>query len=312
LKTDMPKGENALVEWLRSRFGSSAAGVPIGIGDDMAVIDIEDNLVAMTADMLMDGVHFDSSRHGYDVIGRKAIACSLSDCAGMACQPRGATVSVALPETMTMEDVKKLYEGMAGIADEFGCSIVGGDTNSWHGPLVIDVAVVAEPMAVRGPVRRGDARAEDLIYISGPLGGSIAGKHLTFTPRMELAGQLVHQPGLHAMMDISDGLSTDLHRVCMASGCRAELDAVQLQAVISDAARQCAEADERSPLEHALHDGEDFELLVVGTEALKDERFGLWAVGRMVPSRLGEPTLSIVQPDGRREPLEPRGYEHFK
>jgi thiamine-monophosphate kinase len=308
----MSKGENALVEWLRSRFGSSAAGVPVGIGDDMAIVDIEDNLVAMTADMLMDGVHFDTAQHGYDVIGRKAIACSLSDCAGMACQPRAATVSVALPDTMNMDDVKKLYEGVAGIADEFGCAIVGGDTNSWHGPLVIDVAMVAEPMAVRGPVRRGDAQVGDVIYVSGLLGGSLAGKHLTFTPRMELAARLVHQSGLHAMMDISDGLSTDLYRVCMASGCRAELEIGLLQAIVSDAARQCAQADELPPLEHALHDGEDFELLVAGTDALRDERLGLLPVGRMVASRLGEPTLSIVQPDGRREALEPRGYEHFK
>jgi thiamine-monophosphate kinase len=308
----MPKGENALVEWLRSRFGSSAAGVPVGIGDDMAVIDIEDNLVAMTADMLMDGVHFDTREHGYDLVGRKALACSLSDCAGMGCTPRAATVSVALPETMSMDDVKKLYEGMAGIADEFGCSIVGGDTNSWHGPLVIDVAMVAEPMAVRGPVRRSDARPGDLVFVSGPLGGSILGKHLTFTPRTDLAGQLVHQPGLHGMMDISDGLSMDLYRACMASGCRAELDSGVLESIISDAARQLAASDGQSALEHALNDGEDFELLVMGTEALKDERLALIPVGRLAQARLGEPTLSMVHPDGRREPLEPRGYEHFK
>jgi thiamine-monophosphate kinase len=308
----MSKGENRLVEWLRTRFGSSAAGVPVGIGDDMAVIDVEDNLMAITADMLMDGVHFDTRQHGYEAIGRKAIACSLSDCAGMACQPRAATVSVALPETMSMDDVKRLYEGVAGIADEFGCPIVGGDTNSWHGPLVIDVAMLAEPMAVRGPVRRSDAQPGDIVYVSGPLGGSLAGKHLTFTPRIDLAGHLAHQPGLHAMMDISDGLSMDLYRACMASGCRAELNFESLQSVISDAARQCAEADQRSPLDHALNDGEDFELLVIGTEALKDERLMLTAVGRLAPSRLGEPILSILHPDGRHEELEPRGYEHFK
>lgn len=307
----MSKGENALVEWLRSRFGSSAAGVPVGIGDDMAVVDVEDNLVAMTADMLMDGVHFDTRHHGYDTIGRKAVACSLSDCAGMGCQPRVATVSVALPETLSMEDVKTLYEGMAGIADEFGCTVAGGDTNSWHGPLVIDVAMLAEPMATRGPVRRSEARVGDLILVSGPLGGSIAGKHLTFTPRMELAAQLVHHPGLHAMMDISDGLSIDLQRMCLASGCRAELDAAMLESVISDAARQCAESDGRSAMEHALHDGEDFELLVAGTEDLRD-RWGLLPVGWMAASRAGEPTLLVVQPDGHREALEPRGYEHFK
>jgi len=308
----MSKGENALVDWLRSRFGSSAAGVPVGIGDDMAVIDVEDNLVAFTADMLMDGVHFDTARHSLEAIGRKALACSLSDCAGMACQPRAATVSVALPESLSMEDVKKLYEGMAGVAGEFACPIVGGDTNSWHGPLVIDVAMVAEPIAIRGPLRRGDARAGDFIYVSGTLGGSLGGHHLTFTPRLELAGRLAYQPGLHAMMDISDGLSMDLQRLCTASVCRAELEFEPLQAVISEAARQESQADGRSPLEHALDDGEDFELLLTGTEALKHERFGLIAIGRIVPSRHGDPIISIVHPDGRREPLEPRGYEHFK
>lgn len=309
---DMSKGENALVEWLRSRFGSTAAGVPVGIGDDMAVIDVEDNLMSITADMLMDGVHFDTRQHSLEAIGRKAIACSLSDCAGMACQPRAATVSVALPEAMPMDDVKRLYEGIAGIAEEFGCAIVGGDTNSWRGPLVIDVAMVAEPMSVRGPIRRSEAQPGDLVFVSGRLGGSILGKHLTFTPLIELAGRLSLQPGLHALMDISDGLSMDLYRMCMASGCRAELDVQQLESVISDAARQCAQTDGRSPLEHALHDGEDFELLVVGTDVLKDERLMLTQVGRLSQARLGEPMLTMAYPDGRRETLEPRGYEHFK
>ena len=308
----MDKGENALVEWLRTRFGSGAAGVPIGIGDDMAVIDLDDNLMALTADMLMDGVHFDTRQHSYDLIGRKALACSLSDCAAMACQPRAATISVALPDTMSMDDVKKLYEGIAGIAEEFGVAIVGGDTNSWKGSLVIDVAMTAEPIAVRGPVRRSDARAGDTIYVSGPLGGSIIGRHLTFTPKIDLAGRLAHQPGLHAMMDISDGLSMDLHRLCLASHCAAELDERALDTVISDAARKLSKTDGRTPLDHALNDGEDFELLVVGTDALLHERFLLTAVGQIVSSRQNEPTMLLIHADGRREPLEPKGYEHFK
>lgn len=308
----MEKGENALVEWLRNRFGSGAVGVPVGIGDDMAVIDVEDNLVAMTADMLMDGVHFDSRQQSLDLIGRKALACSLSDCAAMACQPRAATVSIALPDSMDLEDVKKLYEGIAGVAEKFGCAIAGGDTNSWHGPLVIDVAMLAEPLAVRGPVRRGDARAGDTLYVSGPLGGSIAGKHLAFAPRIDLAGQLALNPGLHAMMDISDGLSMDLHRMCRASACAAELDEAALERVVSDAARELAQSDGRSPLDHALNDGEDYELLVAGTDDLGHERFGLTAIGKIVLSRINEPTIILVHKDGRRVPLEPRGYEHFK
>ena len=230
----------------------------------------------------------------------------------MACQPGAATVSVGLPESMTMDEVKSLYEGIAQAADEFNCYVAGGDTNSWAGPLVIDVAIIGEPMAVRGPVRRSDAQIGDLIYVSGQLGGSIAGNHLTFTPRIDLAGRLAQQPGLHAMMDISDGLSMDLMRLCRASGCHAELDAEALEGVISDAARQLAGVDGRTPLDHALNDGEDFELLVVGTEALRHEQFLLIPVGRVVAIRSGDPTMAILHAGDRREPLEPHGYEHFK
>ena len=308
----MGKGENELVEWLRKRFGSGASGVPIGIGDDMAVIDVDDNLLALTADMLMDGVHFDSREHGYDLIGRKALACSLSDCAAMGCQPRAATISIALPNSMSLDDVKKLYEGIAGIAHEFSCAIVGGDTNSWNGPLVIDVAMAAEPMAIRGPIRRSDAQVGDTIYVSGPLGGSIKGQHLSFTPKIELASRLAHQPGLHAMMDISDGLSMDLHRLCLASHCAAEIDEAALEPIISDAARELAKVDGRTPLDHVLNDGEDFELLIIGTDALLQERFVLTAIGRIVQSRFNEPLMQLIRSDGRRETLEPKGYEHFK
>ncbi len=309
----MPKGENALIEWLRMRFGSTAAGVPVGIGDDMAVFDMDDNLVAMTADMLLDGVHFEVRKHSYELIGRKAIACSLSDCAAMGCWPRGATVSLALPQSMAFEDVKRLYEGMAGIAQEFHCAIAGGDTTSWPGNLAIDVAMIAEPMSGRGPIRRGDGRPGDILYVSGPLGGSLAGRHLTFTPRIELAGRLIHQPGLHAMMDISDGLSMDLWRMCMASGCDAELDVKQIDYVTSDAARVCADQDGRSSIEHALHDGEDFELLVAGNEDLRHERCLLIPVGRLLKrSSPDRPAITLIHSDDRREGLEPRGYEHFR
>ena len=285
----MAKGENALVAWL------------------------DGTLVIITADMLLDGVHFDTRRHGYEQIGRKAVACSLSDCAAMACEPRVATVSLALTEAMSLEDCKNLYEGMADIADEFGCAIVGGDITSWSGKLAIDVAMLAEPMAPRGPVRRSDARAGDTIYVSGPLGGSLAGKHLTFTPRLDLASRLAGEPALHAMMDITDGLALDLHRLCTASGCDAELSAAGLEQIISDAARRLAREDGRPALDHALSDGEDFELLIVGGNELEHERFGLSPVGRITPrSAPKRSAIVMCHPNGQREPLEPRGYEHFK
>jgi thiamine-monophosphate kinase len=331
------KGENALIAWLRQRFPADPVRVAVGIGDDMAVVKFDSAHIAITADMLLDGVHFDIREHSYELIGRKAIACSLSDCAAMGCEPVAATISVALPETMTLEAVKRLYEGMAAIADEHGCRIVGGDTTSWPGRLAIDVAMLAEPMAPRGPIRRSDARPGDTIYVSGPLGGSILGSHLTFTPRLELARQLVRQPGLHAMMDLSDGLSMDLDRLCEASKYEAELYADQLENTISDAARELAGREPaRLPatwpggtaLEHALNDGEDFELLVIGGEDLGGLPLGLIPVGRIVPyadtangvaaapsgggAGAGRSRITLVHADGRREVVEPCGYEHFK
>jgi len=310
---NVSKGENALVRWLQARLSTDAQRVPVGIGDDMAAVRMDGRLVAVTADMLLDGVHFDTRRHDYALVGRKAIACSLSDCAAMACEPRAAMVSVALPEAMRMEDVHRLYEGMAQIAEAFGCFLVGGDTTSWSHPLAIDVAMLAEPMAPRGLIQRSGARPGDRLWVSGPLGGSLSGRHLEFTPRLELARHLAVRPEVHAMMDISDGLALDLHRLCEASGCGAELQADLLESVISEAARAAADRDGRTPLDHALSDGEDFELLVAGAPALEEADLDLMPVGRVVEyDPACGPRVRLAGPDGRWRAIEPRGFEHFR
>jgi thiamine-monophosphate kinase len=306
----MSKGENTLINWLRTRFAADPAEIPLGIGDDAAVVRVKGGQIAVTADMLLDGVHFDRRQHSYAQIGRKAIACSLSDCAAMACRPTAMTVSLALPADMNMDDVKKLYEGMAGLAEQFNCPIVGGDTTSWPGGLAIDVAILAEPMSDRGPVLRSGARSGDLLFVSGKLGGSLAGRHMNFMPRLELAEKLVQQSGLHGLMDLSDGLSMDLHRLCDASGCAAELDVENIEKIISDEARQLAQQDGRSSLDHALSDGEDFELLVAGDKTLQDE--GLSCVGHIVDRRENKPVVTLRHADGHEEPLQSRGYEHFQ
>ncbi len=308
----MAKGENALVRWLQERFRDRPDCVEVGIGDDAAVLRLGGARIAITADMLLDEVHFDTRAHAYDLIGRKALACSLSDCAAMACFPRAATVSVALTDAMSLADVQHLYEGMAVIAGEFACAVVGGDTTSWSGPLAIDVAVVAEPMSQRGPILRSGARLGDAIYVTGPLGGSLLGKHLSFTPRIAEAARLAPLTGVHAMMDISDGLSMDLHRLCEASRCGAELETRLLDAVVSDAARELADRDGRPPLDHALADGEDFELLVVGEDGLARIESTLMPVGRITAAMPEGAPIHLVSGEGRKVPVEPRGFEHFR
>ena len=228
----------------------------IGPGDDAALLDWSGgaNCIA-TTDMLLEGSCFILAEAGPRRVGRKAMAVNLSDIAAMAGRPIAALVSVGLPRHGGRALAEELYQGMREVADAFDTAIVGGDTNSWDGPLVVNVTLLGEATP-RGVVRRNGARPGDWLMVTGPLGGSILGKHLDFTPRVREALQLHEAAPLHAMIDVSDGLAADVNHICEESGCGAVLFAEAIP--ITDAAR--AMNDGRSPLEHALGDGEDFEL----------------------------------------------------
>lgn len=315
----MSKGELAFVEWLRGACKADPAQVPTGIGDDMAALRFGDAIVTVTADMLLDGVHFETSKHSLDLIGRKAMGCSLSDCAAMGCRPRGAIVSVALPNTMRMEDAQHLYAGMLAMSEKFACPIVGGDTTSWDRPLAINVAMLAEPMTPRGPIGRGGAKPGDVLVVTGLLGGSILGKHLAFTPRLAEAEYLLTEfgPHVHAMIDISDGLVLDAYRLGVASNCVITLDARHIELLAGDRAREAARQDGRSALDHALYDGEDFELLI----AMSPDAMAALAKAPRVPKLVGyvlavpqgaTPQIVLRDAHGQAAVIEPKGYEHFR
>lgn len=314
----MSTGEREFVRWLQQRGGPPQWPVVVGVGDDMAVVEVGGErldagaAVLLTSDMLLDGVHFETGVHGWEQIGRKAIACSLSDCAAMAVRPVAATVSVAWPAGSDAEGMKRLFEGMWEIAREFDCAVVGGDTTSWRSPLAIDVAMIAAPYPDQRAVRRSGARAGDTLYVTGPLGGSRLGRHLTFTPRVREARSIAASlgPHLHAMMDLSDGLSIDLHRLCEASGVGAELIEGLLGRVVSDDARRACSQDGVPALNHALNDGEDYELLLAVGEAPEPptiEDVFLHPIGNVT----AQGDLSIKQRDGSIRPVPPRGYEHL-
>ncbi len=299
--------ELEFVEWLRAQEQPRRADVALGIGDDMAVLAANAGLVLLTSDMLLDGVHFDTERHAPAAIGRKAMACSLSDCAAMAVGPVAATVSVALPRGWSMGEAQQLYRGMLDMAGGFETVIVGGDTNRWGHPLAIDVTVAAAPYPNVDPVTRYLARPGDRLYVTGKLGGSLLGRHLAFSPRVREAQRLGETLGvrLHAMMDISDGLSLDLWRMCRASKVGALLDEPLLEAVVHDDARTLADLDGHAALEHALSDGEDFELLLAVEGEAAVDGVNLYPVGSVV-----EEGFSIRRANGRVEALEPRGFVH--
>ncbi len=256
MSTEESRGEFAFIDWLRWR--TPAAGrVSIGPGDDAALLDWSAGagLIA-TTDMLLDGSCFVLAEAGPRRVGRKAMAVNLSDVAAMAARPVAALASVGLPRRGGRALAEELYQGMREVADAFATPIVGGDTNSWDGPLVINVTLLGEATP-RGVVRRNGARPGDWLMVTGPLGGSILGKHLDFTPRVREALLLHEAVPLHAMIDVSDGLAADVNHICEESGCGAVLYAEMIP--ITEAARGMN--DGRSALEHALGDGEDFELV---------------------------------------------------
>lgn len=302
----MASDELEFVDWLKRRCPPHRAG-ELGIGDDMGIVRCGSDRLLVSSDMLLDGVHFDSSRHAYPLIGRKALACSLSDCAAMAVRPVAATVSVALPRSLSSANTKALYEGLIALAEQFDLFVAGGDTTRWEHPLAIDVAILAAPYSNAEPVTRSRARAGDRLFVTGPLGGSILGHHLSFTPRIHEARQVAEQLGdkVHAMIDISDGLSLDLWRVCQASGVGAELEETLLAEVVSEDARRLSGSDGRPALDHALSDGEDFELLLAVDEAAVTEEEPLFPIGRVV-----EQGFAIRSPSGSLSPLRPTGYVH--
>ncbi len=210
---------------------------PVGIGDDMAQMSVVGGSVLITTDMLLEGVHFDLKSCSLQQAGYKAMAVSLSDCAAMATEPTAAVVSVALRKEFGGEELKQLHKGITKAGEMFGCELIGGDITRWDKPLVINVSMVSEPIEGVEPVRRDGAKAGDIICATGSLGGSLLG----------LAK-------INSMIDISDGLSCDLNRICDQSGVGAviEADRIPTAEIIKN---------EKDALLRALNDGEDFELL---------------------------------------------------
>jgi thiamine-monophosphate kinase len=261
-------------------------------------------LSLVTTDMLLEGSCFRLAEAGPRRVGRKAMAVNLSDIAAMAGRPLAAVIAFAFARGTTDAVAQDLFIGAKAMADAFDTAIIGGDTNAWDGPLAISVTLIGETTA-RGPVCRHGARPGDRLYVTGPLGGSSRGKHLDFTPRVAEALELHERLDLRAMIDISDGFALDLHRLCAASGCGARVRAEWIP--VADAA--AAMHDERSPLEHALGDGEDFELLFAvapqdDARIASELSFPVYPVGEVTDSEVTLLTAAGV------EPLVPAGYRH--
>ncbi len=335
---ERPGSEDELVAALRKVLSGDQPGVVWGIGDDAAVVEGGSGQWVLTADVLVEGVHFDRSFISARDLGAKSIAVNVSDVAAMAASPRYALVSVAIRADEDPAWVVELESGMRSAGDEYALSVVGGDLSS--GPVaVVSVAVVGEVAPGRFVTRSG-AMPGDRVVVTGSLGASAGGLALARARPGEVSGALVSkwgralvaahlrpvarvgegrtlaEHGATAMIDVSDGLALDLSRLCGASGvgARVRLDGIPVAPGLDALSGVLPSAG--LPLDLALGGGEDYELVatmppseVEPARLTLDERFGvaLTDIGEIV-ERAG---LTAVEPDGTERPLDPRGWDHL-
>lgn len=286
-----------------------------GIGDDTAVLEspLPGMRTLFTTDMLVEGRHFDLATAGPYEIGWKALGCSLSDIAAMGGRPRAAVVSLGAPPGTTLGFCRELYRGINDLGRKFNCGIAGGDTVGNPAGLVLSVAVMGE-VEERFLVRRSGARPGDTLWVTGALGDSQGGTHLRFIPRVDEARFLVCNYPLTAMIDLSDGLATDLRHLAHASGVGARIISGDLPLATSGAGKR-----EPGDMVHgALYDGEDFELLfalsrdadTAGLISVFSKAFdcGITRIGEVVPSAEG----CTISTGDNAMPIIPGGFSHFE
>lgn len=289
-------GEDRLIATLTRRL-ELGDKVRVGPGDDCAVLGSRraTRWQLLKADAVVEGVHFlsnDDPRR----IGWKALCRAISDVAAMGGVPEHALITLAVSREVEVRWVEGLYAGLRRAARKFGVSIVGGETSRSPGPLFVNVSIVGWVERNRCILRSG-GRAGDILFVTGRLGGSRAGKHLNFTPRVAEARWLVAHFKPHAMMDVSDGLAADLPRLAKSSGCGFTLDAARVPIT-----RGCT-------LAQALGDGEDFELLFAfpPQDAAGLEREWRRTFPRLPLSPIGR----LTQRSTLNTQLSQIGYDHF-
>ncbi len=325
--------ESQLIEIVRhaSRRG---AGVQVGIGDDCAVLEPgPGRRLLVTTDLLIEDVHFRRCWATPEDIGWKALAVNLSDIAAMGGQPRWVVVALACPEGVTLEEAQAFHAGLGGLAAAHEVVVVGGDTSASPAGWIVNVTLLGEAVA---PLLRSTARRGDVVAVTGSLGRAAAGlallehggpggvpsaaaadtreAHLRPRPRLREGQWLAAAGGVTAMIDLSDGLATDLAHVATESGVGARVDLERVP--VADGAREVAAALGRDALAWATGGGEDYELLLAcepdafdrlarGLAASTGTR--LTAIGKIVPQAAG---IRYADAGGRDVEVAP-GFEHF-
>ena len=322
-----------LIAKLRGAVGPPGLGTLIGLGDDTAVYEPPAQLELLTCDAFVEGIHFRRDFATFADIGAKCMIANISDVAAMGGVPTRAVLSICVPADMTDADVEALYRGVLETCARYGVEVVGGDTVGSPSGLVVSVALAGAADRDRVITRAG-AVVGDAIVVTGALGGSESGllalrkgtpdaggvpdakrRHLLPEARVAEARALIEVATPHAMIDISDGLSSDVQHIADESGVGVSLDAgaIPLAACAVDVAERLS----IDPLELALKSGEEFELLVALPEAEVNHAIEhVEAVTGTKVTRIGEVVGATegctLTRDGTRTRLQRRGYEHLK
>jgi thiamine-monophosphate kinase len=294
-------GEFGLIDKIAQWVGEGK-DVVRGIGDDAAVLrHTRKKYRLVTTDMLIEGIHFKLNEVTPYLIGRKALAVNISDIAAMGGIPRYATVTIGAPASLAVAYVQKLYQGIKRLADRYGVAIIGGDTSK-SDKLILTISMLGE-VEKRNLALRSGAQKGDCILVTGRLGGSYPSRrHLTFTPRVTEARYLVTNFKIHAMIDISDGLSSDLTRIIEASRCGAQLEAQRIPV-----SANCT-------MNNALCDGEDYELLCTTSESEATAILKKWPY-RTKLTKIGtitgsKKTIAVRTKQGAMK-IPEKGFRHF-
>jgi thiamine-monophosphate kinase len=313
-----------------------------GIADDAAVYrPAPGSVELLTTDALVEGVHFDLTFTSMKHLGWKAIVASLSDIAAMGGVPRYAAMTLCLPNRISVEMIEQLYDGAALACEKYSCRIIGGDTTATQGAMVVSVTMVGEAEESRIVYRNG-AQPGDYLCVSGHLGSSVAGlkillrekeqflragdqqafsphlepytaalgKHLMPIPRLDLAKIFSREVRVHSMIDISDGLASEIHHLCTSSNAGAAL--FEHNIPVDTITQNIAAEFSTSPIDFALYGGEEYELLFTLTEAeytkLEALTGDVTVIGRITERDAG---IELVRENGEHVPLPPQGWDHF-
>jgi thiamine-monophosphate kinase len=331
-------GEFGLIDHLASRFQNKRPETIKGIGDDAAVLDYGGQPVIVTTDLLVEGIHFDLMYHPLKHLGYKAVIVNLSDICAMNAIPKQITVSIALSNRFSVEAVDELYEGIRIACEAYDVDLVGGDTTSSPRGLTISVTAIGSVDPSRITYRSG-AKVGDILCVTGDLGAAYLGLQILEREKQVYLASPEMQPELNekkyivgrqlkpearleavkyfekvgllptAMIDISDGLASDLMHICKSSGVGAFIEEPKVP--IHDEARVQALEFNLDPITCALNGGEDYELLfTVSEKDLEKIRFmeSVYIIGEITPASDG---ITLHTSGGLIHPIIAQGWKHF-